>query len=343
MVLGACSGLFDDDAYTPAEKTGGEGGEDMVEVRVQLKGDDRSVSDVMLEQAYLNYYEVIFKNNDRVGEEKDYYIGTAKAGEDYLTVSVPATTAGKYYDILLLGGRYENRLLLVTAFVNSINEKTKATEYSENGTGVPIIAGTSNLITLQRHKVNLELNETNYNASEEVSFMYNGSGVPITRSTEDKIATLKLTKGETNPSGVDLVMKIETAKFADLIYAAGGDATFNTTSFASTEVVLYPLYNQPFAPAIATGALEVADDTLTYTHTFNSLTADFSDKDVDAGLRYNFLYYAFGDSASGSSKWEIRNGVNNRLLDNGEVGGLIRVRVGEGSTGPTNIEFNINP
>ncbi|MDR0760158.1 MAG: hypothetical protein LBF74_08615, partial [Treponema sp.] len=55
------------------------------------------------------------------------------------------------------------------------------------------------------------------------------------------------------------------------------------------------------------------------------------DINIDAGLRYNFQYYGFGKIASKSSQWNIRNGINYRVVDNNGEGGLILLRLGEGS------------
>jgi hypothetical protein len=79
-------------------------------------------------------------------------------------------------------------------------------------------------------------------------------------------------------------MTIETEKFADLIYAAGGADAFETTNFASKEAVLYPLHKQPFVPQLGTGTLNVTGNKLPYTHKFEDLTTDFANNDVDAGL-----------------------------------------------------------
>jgi hypothetical protein len=360
MVLGACGGPLDDDTYK-AGSPQAEGGENLVEVQIPLPKNDppqlkssRSVSAEMLQYVYLDYYEVIFRNRDYVDQsttpnEVPYYIGTAHAGEDYLTVKVPATKEGKKYNILLLGGRYENRLLLITAFVNALDSNGKTTHVS-GGQGVPIVAGKSNRITLAMTKLNLTLHEEdpsnlpNALQGSEVFVRYGSQGSfptsPILITRPDNIATVDLGSPHSN-SGYKLELKIETVKFADLIRAVGGDTAFNSNNFATCGAVLYPSVRRPFNAQLGMGTVTASGDTFTCTYTFENLPTNFTNTDLYAGLRYNFQYYAFGESASGSSKWEIRNGVNNYVLDDGEIGGLIRVQVGDGSSEDTYIVIDI--
>ncbi|MDR2247178.1 MAG: hypothetical protein LBE17_11015, partial [Treponema sp.] len=64
--------------------------------------------------------------------------------------------------------------------------------------------------------------------------------------------------------------------------------------------------------------------------------------DIDAGLRYNFQYYGFGTSDSKSSKWNIRNGINHHVLDTNGEGGMIRLRIGAGSTVEYDVELEFH-
>jgi hypothetical protein len=261
---------------------------------------------------------------------------------------------GRNYDILLLGGRYVNRLLLVTAFVNDLvddgtsNDKF-ITGYTSSGTGVPIVAGKSNLITLAMEKLNLDI-------STAVAFTYGTGGTETSstiirnHSTAPGIAVLPLPKridGEPEPT---LIMTIATNKFVDLIHArASVDPSPPLFKMQGTnlqgEVVLNPIGKQIFTPQIGNEVINdstFANGNFAAVYTFANLPDEFSQKDIDAGLRYNYQYYAFGTEESGSSKWEIRNGVNHRLLDDGGVGGLIMVRVGDGSIKDFDIVIDIH-
>jgi hypothetical protein len=96
---------------------------------------------------YLNYYEVYFRKH---GETVAPFMGSAKEGQP-LRVAVEADIS---YDVLLLGGNYEYKTLLASAFSND------ASGYSSTGEGVPIVSGKVNQINLTLVQVTSEPDAT---------------------------------------------------------------------------------------------------------------------------------------------------------------------------------------
>jgi hypothetical protein len=336
MVLGACGGLLDDDTYKAGSPQAGggeplaEGGENLVEVRVQLPSTGaRSVSADMAKLYYVDYQEVIFKDRLPGADEETYYIGTAVMGQEYLTISV---LANKTYDVLYLGGWLQNRTLLVTAFTNDANG------YNPNGSGITIEAGKANVIKLYVNPLDLALaGEQAQGNPADVFFSWGSAPKEISRLHGKDIATLKLEISEV-AIFQDLKIKIETEKFKDLIHAEG-----TNFSFFQNEMVLTPL-TDIFEPLMLTNpSPSVASDSVTYEYVFGAHTLPEKLKShIDAGLRYNFQYYAFGDPDSKSTLWNIRNGINHRVLDTNGEGGLIRLRIGNGSIGESNIKIEFH-
>jgi hypothetical protein len=346
--------------------------EDLVEVRVQLPptGESaRTVSPDMAKLYYVDYQEVIFKVHGSTPGV--YYIGTAKIGAEYLTVSVPVN---KSYDVLYLGGWYKNRTLLATAFTNDADA---ADGYVADGEGILIKAGQANVIKLFVNSVVLDLAEDGFvGGTPDVSFLANENSqngvLEITRGdTGNDIATLQV------PSTIDplasLKITITTEKFKDLIHAEYEyktelegdpgeeqevDKSTTSLTFSQNEMVLCPPPDN--AGAFGPSLLQVDqdnlpkpdDDSITYEYGFGISSGDAygplpekleeSGINIDGALWYEFQYYGFGDPDSKSVQWTIKNGINNRVWDTNGEGGLIRLRLGTGSAGAEDAELEFH-
>jgi hypothetical protein len=309
-----------------------------VAVRVALPAapakNARSVADDNVGE-YANWYEVIF----RVHNETEYSFASAEAGKEYLSVSV---IPGQRYDILLLAGTKSNRVLLATGFVNNADGITG----SISGPGYLIEAGKAHVIKPLMHKTNISPDDPDdegplvanivitatKTASADLSVTY------LRDVTTDFIATATVTK-DTDP--LTLVATLATTKFIDLINAAGTGGALN---FASNKGQLAPRYGGTDTANFGAIQTKLGVDTGTgtgpYTYTFN--IAKPGKLDIDGKLRLNLGYYAFGNPNSQSSLWNIRNGLDYDLDDNG-TGGSIVVKFGDGSkvTETSTIDFDI--
>jgi hypothetical protein len=323
--LGACDGfVLDESAKQDAAWEQGVVDENgLVAVRVGLPRPSRSVSDDLV-QAYVDYYEVIFKKHGAADPgPDDYFTGTAVAGKEYLSVEVEP---GEEYDVLLLAGREANRVLLATGFVNSV-DGNGTTIYDSSGQGVPITADGANVISFTIYKANIMVG-----TGEDLDVT--AGGTYERDSSTDNIATIEVGK---NPSD-DLEIEFNgSIKLADLVKAAKP----GIPAFAANTLTLKPLY-----PKYPLAVIEVpgnASDATGVKFTYEIASTNLpQNDDIDGMLVWELAYYAFGDEDSKSSRWNIRNGIDYEI-DKEDSGGSIRLRIGEGSknypTVPVNTGF----
>jgi hypothetical protein len=319
--LSACNGFVMDDiaeqnaaAELPVVNPDGT-----VNVKVALlgAGDGRSVVDGLV-QAYVDYYEVIFK----VHNGTTYYTGTAVDGEEYLSVAVEPD---KSYDILLLAGTLANRVLLATGFVDDTTGKVG----TGTGSGYPVRADKPNVIYFTMKYTNITPDEISGPpiVPADLTLGTNSTGTYKRNTSTKGIATIEVTA---TADGKDLIIAFDGgAKLEHLVFAEAGTSVL---TFESNKVTLSPLYTtDPFQVHEEDGVVDPGDVAkYTYTIDKTKLPNNGAVRDVDGKLKWELTYYAFGDVASNSSKWNIRNGLDYRIDDNAS-GGSIRVKFGTGT------------
>jgi hypothetical protein len=317
--LGACNAVFVPAEFPGQEdwETGAVDAAGNVAVRVGLPGasGSKSVSDALV-PVYVDYYEVIFKSRD----DGTYYFGKADAGKSYLSVAVKPGIA---YDILLLAGVKANRVLLATGFVN----RSDGAGWVDSGPGYTVEAGKANVIIMTLLKTNLTPD-----GGLDISFTgTNTSDATIVGGfTSTRVDNFAVVVVPTLPSVKEFTVNLSQTKLTDLIRAGStGDL------FVSNRAQLSALYTeeaQSFVPQFVSAANGVDS----YTYTFTPIKVDgpgtpiVKKNDIDGRLRLELTYYAFGDSDSKSTLWNIRNGLDYDLDDNGS-GGSIVVQFGTGS------------
>ncbi|MDR0561288.1 MAG: right-handed parallel beta-helix repeat-containing protein [Spirochaetaceae bacterium] len=99
-ILGLAGCFPIDDGFNPEDWSWDAGG-GKVYIRIALKGARFAVDLDNPTREHIGWFEAVFKENTTA----DYYLGSATAGEDYITVAVPY---GKTYDILVLAGTPAN-------------------------------------------------------------------------------------------------------------------------------------------------------------------------------------------------------------------------------------------
>jgi hypothetical protein len=82
-------------------------------------------------------------------------------------------------------------------------------------------------------------------------------------------------------------------------------------------------------------------DPYTYTFDISGIKDGTGLLNIDGRLRLEMRYYAFGDIDSGSSGWNIRNGLDFDE-DNGGSGGELVVQFGSGSVIPQTVDIEMN-
>jgi hypothetical protein len=319
--LGACdTALGPDGSAKQASAADAVDASGLVEVKVALPKtfdeSGRSVTNDYVE-VYANYYEVIFK----VHGSAEYYFASAEEGKEYLSISVKAS---EKYDILLLAGTKANRVLLATSFVNLAD----GSGYDISGTGYEVKVGEANVITMAMTKTNITPDPTpdiTFAATQATS-----GTLAVNYSRIDKIATAEVDEPTFAPLLLTVTLGID--KLTDLSNAGGGSFVF-----ASNKAQLAPRYTQDVETF---GLVQSVNSTGPgpYTYVFDIST--LGTLDLDAKLRLNLVYYAFGDPDSKSSGWNIRNGLDYDV-DNNASGGVMVVTFGDGSdvTKTTTIEL----
>lgn len=316
--LGAC------DAPPGLNGTGEVDASGLVTVRIGLPaasgGNGRSVSDDLV-LVYADYYEAVFKVHGSIPGE--YYFASAEAGKEYLSITVKPGVA---YDILLLAGAKSGRVLLSTGFVN-----TDESGYDEEGEGFTVKAGQVNIIKPAMTRTNLtpdDGGDITFSGTDSESVLI--SSFAFSRDPSNSIATVTV---PTDSDAKTLTVHLAKDKLQDLI-RSGGDAPFN-----ANKAQFVSLYRQE-SGVITTQIVNGVDKTAMYDYTFDSLPVPGTN--VDARLLLELRCYAFGDSASRSSQWNIRNGFD-YTLDNKGSGGSIMIRFGEGSSFDEDVPIDFTP
>jgi hypothetical protein len=324
--LSACDGLFvlDDIAeQNAAAELPVVNPDGTVNVKVVLPdaGGGRSVADGLV-QAYVDYYEVIFKVHGSTDPD-DFYIGTAEDGKEYLSVAVEPD---KSYDILLLAGTLSNRVLLATGFINNAaGNGYVPTDTSDPlnpvGVGYEVKANKPNTITFTMTSTNITVG---------VDLTVDNDGTDFTYSRPGGIATISEVDHEENTGN----LKIKFAGTLKLVHLENAqlNETPSGATFASNKLTLSPLYTTDSFDLKVVGDTTKTEGVV---YTYEIATGDLPSKkgnlrDVDGKLKWELQYFAFGNVNSKSSKWNIRNGLDYDIDDNGS-GGSIRVKFGTGT------------
>jgi hypothetical protein len=237
--------------------------------------------------------------------------------------------AEEYYDILFLAGRKVNQVLLASAFVN--NRDDNVSEYDPNGVGYQVKTGGPNVITLEITMTNLALPDTGVGTPD---ITFSGGDDYERNASTSNIATLPVTD---DPIPGTLTVNLAETKLLNLIYAAALTSKTETDAFNSNTVTLIPRYqnaNHVFTPVVVSGTYGTNE--YAYSIDTSGLQLLANQKDFDGLLRVELTYFAFGDSNSKSTLWNIRNGLSYAVDDNG-VGGAILVQFGTGSEFPEEI------
>ncbi|MDR0554206.1 MAG: hypothetical protein LBG76_05335 [Treponema sp.] len=301
-------------------------------------------------EAIIDYYEIYLRDrglstNSSFPPPSDtdpIYFGTAREGE-VLRLSVPPN---HNYDVLLLGGRFENMILLASAFVNS--ESGGSQTYAAGGTGIAIKPDITNTISLTLEWI-ASNPVTHYTLDDGASpTIAQGTAYPY---TDILYTTLKPqsssnpgeleTTGETEISVVVTTEGIDNLTFADDSFEAGAFERPNYVK-ARMKIVGYSS-SHPVPTMSATydqtnNSASIDDMTGVVTYTFKLGSGENAEHwpapsvGVYARMYYELNYYAFGrdpDTAKGS-KWNIRNNYDPRLLDTGpgSQGGSILLIIG---------------
>jgi hypothetical protein len=321
--LGACDGgLGPDQSEEAALNAGAVDANGLVAVRVALpqKAEGaRSVTDDLID-VYSDYYEVIFKVRDPSNPTPDplYYFAKAEAGKEYLSISVKP---GQAYDVLLLVGIKKNRLLLATGFVNNADGNA----YASGEEGYLVEANKANVIRPVMTYTNITPDAT----SEDFSFTgVDSSNNPLifAYTRTDKIATVAV---PTPTNVTSFIAHLKTDRLEDLTNA--GSPT-GKPLYSYNRAILYPRYTQhSFTVQYVDAETTTLPVPAKYDYVFPVGTDPLLQGDIDAKLRVELRYYAFGTKDSGSSQWNIRNGIDYGI-DDGGSGGAIVVRFGAGSS-----------
>jgi hypothetical protein len=324
VLAGACDGVF----TTPLQEsqTG-----DMATVRVAV-GSGRSVVNANVPYI-VNTYEVVFK---KPGTIDRYYRGVGNAADGYVSVSVPVGTG---YEVLLLAGY--NKTLLAAGYKGANNS------IPVGGDAVDIKAGQANVVEITLDPIPLQwipgaadflANDFQFDAD------LTSSGTDLTVDLTDRYIILAAppVADVTDIDSTDtFTVKFNISKLAPLMLAEGSGA--DTLTLEGYTVALRP-FN-----ALETFTLPaVAPDTNVAGNVFSDpggtagIEFEFTglpNKNIDAALEFTLKYRAFGSTAaSGGTVWLIRNGLNGITLDApGDTGGLILVRIGEGSPVPVTV------
>ncbi|MDR0561256.1 MAG: hypothetical protein LBG73_01030 [Spirochaetaceae bacterium] len=169
----ALAGCFPiDDGFNPEDWSWDAGG-GRVYIRIALNTARFAVDLDNPTQEHIGYFEAVFKES---GLPNAYYIGSATAGEEYITVAVPY---GKNYDILVLAGTPANgqvyngvKVLLASGFTNY------TVIYGQNIVSVPM--------TLHKTADSLDWNE----ATEKFTYKPAITGVGALQSANTAGANL---------------------------------------------------------------------------------------------------------------------------------------------------------
>jgi hypothetical protein len=140
--------------------------------------------------------------------------------------------------------------------------------------------------------------------------------------------------------GPNLKVTITLADYlAPLIHAEGNIVpTFIDSSFRLDNSERSKREFIPVLGDLTTGYPSLPPDTSTIEFEYTLRNTDLTDIDVYALLAFNVRYYPFGKPAAGKA-WTLRNGLDNALIDNGQVppdslssvaGGAAYVTIGKG-------------
>jgi hypothetical protein len=326
----------------------------------------RSLDDVH-SPANIDYYEVFLRQRrisggviQPVNGNEKLFSGKANADE-ILRVAVPPE---RNYDVLLLGGRKKNMILLVSAFVNNRNGSGN-TEYVANGDGILIKQDETNVIdlTLTYIESNPGLPLTGYTITE-LTTLTPHSVAAVTGGDYDAIyKTVLPARDRSTPTefigggtGITVVVKTGGLKTtspkgalteADDQWAAG---TYVHPTFSQAQMKILQYGNHPVDTMIAVGDT-TDNDKVTYTFTLGAggvvngtgrwpdpdpAAPDAKNRGVYAKMYYELSYYAFGrttitsgDDSRKGSKWVIKNGYDSSLDEGaGSEGGAVLLIIG---------------
>jgi hypothetical protein len=280
-------------------------------------------------EMFMDYTEVIFREHGTT----TYYSGKADEGKT-LTVDV---VPNKYYDILLLAGKKDGRVLLASSFGNKAALGVVSFDNTAAAEGIPIRKGA--VTALKMTLVPIEIDpETDYTAvdTDVGSFAIARGGAG---EYKDIAMTTIPTKTDLGSADVTVAVTVKGAKpLVDAVTTPGAlaaiDGTFGT--FLITDLVQTLMRLGPYSSLARDAAVKVvnvtgtvngngsqavlttvaADDT-TLVSTFTFDNDDWPDPAFDpllnktgayAALRFNMKYAPYNDTNAGSS-WNIRPGL----------------------------------
>lgn len=270
-----------------------DAGNGKVYVRIPLPSEDGRAADFSYTfvKEYADYWEAVFQNT---ATPTEYYIGAAERGESYLVVAV---TPGTYHILVLAGANGTGqsngeKILLADGFVPSQT----------------IVYGQRQVITvsMNRHITRVTLYEDS-----------NANLFPSVQKGEEHYV-YAIHDSDTTA----FVYKAEISNLPGLISAAGNAVNTLAGQFQSPEIFacLDGIANTGaalFTPLVVTGNL--INNTI-------ELQTTIPPASIPVGrytMYFNMRYYAFGTSASRSTRWNLRPGITYKT--NAPLGGAVWV------------------
>jgi hypothetical protein len=221
-----------------------------------------------------------------------------------------------------------------------------------------ITAGQANVVTLTIHRTNLTPDNPGSPETQDITFAQNNGsgdvvyiGRPTTGSNKD-IATVEVDPAFANDSGNNnnaIEVKLASTKLQDLINASvnSGNSQDENDVFSANKVTLSPRYQNAGHSFdwVSVSAGNHSQGAYPYSILTNTGGLGFGkpniEDEVDGVLLLELEYYAFSDPLSGSTLWNIRNGIyaTNEDIDDNGYGGAIVVQFGNGSKFNENVEL----
>jgi hypothetical protein len=207
LVLAACEGITPPDVATEdAASYTVPDAEGRVRVSVKVPSDTARSFTVDEARNAANYYEVIFRDKDAMpGIDTEYYRDSKPKGES-LNVRLPI---GHHFDILLLAGYQDKRVLLGSAYVNS--KVGDDAVYAAGGQGYSIDANEANIINMTITAITVNP-ETDF----VVTYDSTSAAIPIKRNNDAFSLTTSVaavTAAATALSGANTKLEAIRAKF----------------------------------------------------------------------------------------------------------------------------------
>jgi hypothetical protein len=289
-------------------------------VQIHLPQRDNRALNSFQTQELIDYYEVIFKEKDAYR----YYAGTGRTG-DTVTIQVSGNTT---YEILILGGyEYQYRhILLGSVFANKLDGDRVT--YGDGGTGIFIAGGT-------RTSLSFTLDPLLLDPITDYTVAFSGAGPLDTDGKPERINGILCIADTQHPlkdQADDLSITVALQKVLSLVRAEGGmrmhfaevQGRFDVYDPAVERFIYYSLLKSEYQT--------LSENKVSLEFTLSAgVIQGITPADGDWRFDFEATYYGFGDSASGGSKWTIRNGLESELDRAGGIGGGLWVHFGNGN------------